>query len=126
MKHAIGILAILICSVNAFAGTLSCSGEQLSLSEIRPDGGPAMIPTIQLVLYGDVLINEGLGKPNTRSASYFLDGEPVKFSEVRKGDYKILYFSQQFIVNDTAIPSGELFSAEVVCRQEIYLGPPRP
>ena len=126
MKQLLGILAILICSPNSFAGTLSCAGEQLSLSEIRPDGGPATIPTIQLMLYGEVLINEGLGIPGTSSAQYFLDGEPIVFSEIRNGDFKILYFKQQLVVNDTAIPSGELFSGEVVCRREIYLGPPRP
>jgi hypothetical protein len=128
MKFLITVPALILFSSLASAGTLTCAGEGLSISEWHPDGGPFRVPTIQVVLNGDKLVDEGMGRPNTRSVVYSFDGGATQLQKpVKNGNFVITYFKQDLTVSDAnnaKNPAG--FQGEVVCRQTTYVGVPIP
>ena len=87
-----------------------------------------MMPAVQLLVNGKVLINEGLGSPGTREAFYQLVGNPKKLTKtVRNGNFEISYFKQQLSINSSDPANPDVyFLDDVVCRQDTYVGIPIP
>lgn len=121
---------VLMVSASSFAGSLNCTGDGVSYSMIQSDGGAAIVPTVQLVVNGDILVNLGMNKPGVDEAAFILDGKSRLLTKpLKHGDFVTTYFAQNariIKVGDSQSPESELFKGQVVCRQQVYVGVPRP
>lgn len=127
MKFLSLIVASLLFTGAAQAGSTNCVGNRLAYYADYTDGGAPRDPIIGLVVDGRVLIKTGMFEPNpVMDAGIEFTGEPrVIKTEFPDPEHEVTYFEQNARVFqwDT---EHVFFSGEVLCKNVRYVGPPRP